>query len=60
MSTTTNDKTQKVNDLIALYINQMSDKERKAMEIAGEHLETSFHIAKSNGFREWKKKQSFS
>jgi len=50
--------TNESNDPITLYVNQLSDKERKAMEIAKNHLETSFHIAKSNGFREWKKKQS--
>jgi hypothetical protein len=54
--TTPNDKIKDTNDLITLYTNQMTDKERKAMEIARGHLETSFHIAKSNGFREWKKK----
>jgi len=57
---TPNDKIKDTNELIALYIKQMTDKERKAMEIARGHLETSFHIAKSNGFREWKKKQSSS
>jgi hypothetical protein len=57
MNTTSQDKN---NLLITSYLNQMTDKERKAMEIARGHLETSFHIEKSNGFREWKKKQTSS
>lgn len=37
------------------YINSLNDKERKAFEIAKNHLGSSFHIIKSNGFIEWKK-----
>ena len=40
------------------YLQQMTDKQRKALEIARDHLKTSFHMEKSNGFREWKKKQA--
>ena len=43
-------------ELHMLYISQMSVQERKAYEIAKEHLETSFNIEKSIGFIEWKKK----
>jgi hypothetical protein len=42
-------------ELHMLYISQMSIQERKAYEIAKEHLETSFNIEKSIGFIEWKK-----
>ena len=42
-------------ELHMLYISQMSVQERKAYEIAKEHLETSFNIDKSIGFIEWKK-----
>jgi hypothetical protein len=38
-----------------LYISQMTIQERKAYEIAKEHLETSFNIEKSIGFLQWKK-----
>ena len=43
-------------ELHMLYISQMSVQERKAYEIAKEHLETSFNIDKSIGFIDWKKK----
>jgi hypothetical protein len=46
----------KKQELHMLYISQMSVQERKAYEIAKEHLETSFNIEKSIGFIEWKKK----
>ena len=32
------------------YINQLNEKEKKALSIAKEHLETSFNISKSIGF----------
>ena len=40
------------------YMNEFEEKEKKALKIAQEHLETSFNIVKSNGFSEWKKKQT--
>ena len=43
-------------ELHMLYISQMTIQERKAYEIAKEHLETSFNIEKSIGFIQWKKK----
>jgi hypothetical protein len=42
-------------ELDMLYISQMNIQERKAYEIAKEHLETSFNIQKSIGFLQWKK-----
>lgn len=50
-------KEQEIQELHMLYISQMSVQERKAYEIAKEHLETSFNIEKSIGFIEWKKKK---
>jgi hypothetical protein len=40
------------------YLSQLDDIHRKAYEIAYDHLGTSFNIARSNGFKEWKNKQS--
>ena len=48
---------QPIKELHMLYISQMSVQERKAYEIAKEHLETSFNIDKSIGFIDWKKKK---
>ena len=42
-------------ELHMLYISQMTIQERKAYEIAKEHLETSFNIEKSIGFIQWEK-----
>jgi hypothetical protein len=41
--------------LYNMYISQMSVIERKAFEIAKEHLGSSFNIDRSIGFIEWKK-----
>ena len=45
--------TPEVKDLVALYISQLSPMETKAFNIAKEHLGTSFHIQKSNGYIQW-------
>jgi len=37
------------------YINQLSIKERKVLEIAREYLGSSFNILKSNGYLLWVK-----
>lgn len=37
------------------YIQQMSERQLKAYQIAQNHLKTSFNILLSNGFKEWKK-----
>ena len=39
-----------------VYINSFTEKEKKAFEIAKQHLATSFDLSKSNGFNDWKKK----
>lgn len=38
------------------YIDSLDKKERQAYEIAKSHLGSSFHLIKSNGFIEWKKR----
>lgn len=40
------------------YIKQLTPMEKKAHEIAIDHLETSFNIEKSIGYKTWIKKQS--
>jgi len=37
------------------YLNEMTDHEKKAYEIAVQHLGSSFNIYRSNGFILWKK-----
>jgi hypothetical protein len=41
--------------LIDKYISQLNDIEKKVLTIAQEHLETSFSIEKSIGFKQWLK-----
>lgn len=43
--------------LILEYIETLTHDEKKAMNIAKQHLETSFCIEKSNGFINWIKKR---
>jgi hypothetical protein len=42
---------------IAAYIAQLNPMEKKVLQIAISHLETSFSLVKSIGFQEWKGKQ---
>jgi hypothetical protein len=42
--------------IIFEYFKTMDDKNKKAYLIAINHLGTSFNICKSNGYKEWKKK----
>jgi transcriptional regulator CtsR len=42
------------------YILSLTDKERKAFEIAKSHLMTSFSLAKSNGYINYVKKNRIS
>jgi len=41
-------------DLSVLYLESLDQKERKAYEIAKEHLGMSFTLEKSVGFLKWK------
>jgi|OM-RGC.v1.036825239 hypothetical protein len=42
-----------IEELINEYIAQLSQQEQIVLEIAKEHLESSFDIKKSIGFMEW-------
>lgn len=44
--------------LVAEYMAQLSDIERKACAIAKDHLGSSFNILKSNGFNDWVKERA--
>jgi len=44
-------------ELLELYISQLSEMQKQVMNIAEEHLETSYNISKSNGFITWMKDQ---
>ena len=44
-----------LSDLINEYLESLSEKEKKAYEIARSHLGMSFQIEKSNGFIKWKR-----
>lgn len=43
--------------LVDQYIAQMSEQEKLVLEIAVDHLETSFDIVRSIGYKEWLEKQ---
>jgi transcriptional regulator CtsR len=51
---------EKLAELIEEYLRTLSEKEKKAYEIAKEHLGMSFQIEKSNGFIKWKKNKTIS
>ena len=42
---------------IQKYVNQLTEKERKVLNIAKDHLGSSFNIQKSNGYKRWIKKK---
>lgn len=39
--------------LVTEYIDQMTEQQRKVMAIACDHLQSSFSIVKSIGFKQW-------
>ena len=39
------------------YLSEMDDLNKKAYEIAYNHLGTSFNVARSNGFKDWQSKK---
>ncbi len=43
--------------LIKKYINQLTEQEQIVLKIAQEHLQSSFDIVKSIGYKEWLKNQ---
>ena len=46
------------NPSIQQYLAQLDDIQKKAHDIAKQHLGTSYNIAKSNGYMDWLKQQS--
>jgi len=44
------------NVLVVQYLDSLTDIQKQALLIAQNHLGTSFHIIRSNGFIIWKKK----
>lgn len=54
LSKYTSDQQEEIN----MYIESLSMIQLQALQIAHSHLETSFDIYKSIGFKEWKKKQN--
>jgi hypothetical protein len=49
---------EKLDKFIEEYLMTLSEKEKKAYDIAKEHLGMSFQIEKSNGFIKWKKNKT--
>ena len=45
------------NQSIQQYLAQLDDIQKKAHDIAKQHLGTSYNIAKSNGYMDWLKQQ---
>jgi hypothetical protein len=45
------------NPNIQQYLVQLDDIQKKAHDIAKQHLGTSYNIAKSNGYMDWLKQQ---
>jgi hypothetical protein len=44
--------------VISAYIQQLSPREKHVLKIAQEHLETSFSLEKSIGFKRWLAQQN--
>lgn len=40
------------------YLNTLSEKEKKALEIAKEHLQSLFTLTQTTGFIEWKNRKN--
>ena len=49
--------TPETNSSIQQYLAQLDDIQKKAYDIAKQHLGTSYNIAKSNGYMDWLKQQ---
>jgi hypothetical protein len=50
--------TSTTNPNIQQYLAQLDDIQKKAHDIAKQHLGTSYNIAKSNGYMDWLKQQN--
>ncbi len=42
-----------VDQLVSEYVDQMTEQQRKVMDIALDHLQSSFSVVKSIGFNQW-------
>ena len=51
------DSSATTNHSIQQYLAQLDDIQKKAHDIAKQHLGTSYNIAKSNGYMDWLKQQ---
>ncbi len=51
------DSSATINTSIQQYLAQLDDIQKKAHDIAKQHLGTSYNIAKSNGYMDWLKQQ---
>lgn len=47
-------------ELLKEYMKQLGELEKKSLELAKDHLKSSFDIEKSNGFLKFKDKQTSS
>jgi hypothetical protein len=47
-----------IQENIVKYISELTPIEKKAYNIASEHLGSSFHLLRSNGYIEWNKSKS--
>jgi hypothetical protein len=45
-------------NMVEEYLNSLTDQEKKTMNIAQDHLGTSFNILKSIGFIRWNEQRS--
>lgn len=43
---------------VLVYLNELNECDKKAYEIAFNHLGSSFNIYRSNGFKEWKQNKN--
>jgi hypothetical protein len=48
-----------LDELKSEYMKSLTEQERKAYEIALDHLKGIFYLEETNGFLEWKKKKGF-
>lgn len=52
------DQAEKITEeMIAKYTESLTEQERLVMEIAKEHLQSSFDVVKSLGFKKWMSEQ---
>jgi len=58
MADTDNSSQERIDFHTQIYIEQLSPQERLALEIAKDHLKSSFVIEKTIGFIKWRETQS--